>query len=195
MALIRSAVLLVLAAFAASAGPITWTLNNVTLLGTSITGSFVYDADTSTHSSIDIIAQGGNIIPSASFARETTCCFGNPFGLTVVDTLAINQAGADALVLYFPFSLTDAGGSHSVFVYEGICLESNCLNLSNPTTGSYTGTVDSGPTTPEPSTFLIGGFALVFVTLRRQFVLARRSVPADGRIRAVPARWVNQEEL
>ena len=173
MALIRSAVLFALAAFTASAVPITWTLNNVTRLGTSITGSFVYDSDTFAYSAINIVTQGGDVIPSATFIREIACCSGHPQFLQVVDSLAINQTGADTVELNFSTFLTDAGGSHSLYVFEGICVDPTCLNLNyypnEPFTTTFIGTVNSGPSTPEPgSSVLLGTGLLALGALRRR---------------------------
>lgn len=45
---------------AALADPVTWTLNNVqTTLGATVTGSFVYDADTNAFSAINIVSSDG----------------------------------------------------------------------------------------------------------------------------------------
>jgi hypothetical protein len=63
---IRGLLLLASAAFTAYTRPITWTLNGVTSLGTSITGSFVFDADTLTYSNIQISSSGGNVIRNSS---------------------------------------------------------------------------------------------------------------------------------
>jgi hypothetical protein len=48
---------LVPAAVAAGATPITWTLEGFTSLGTSIAGSFVFNADTDTYSDIDVVTR------------------------------------------------------------------------------------------------------------------------------------------
>lgn len=59
LALSRASALLLLST-AAFAAPVTWTLNNVkTVGGVTVTGSFVYDADTNTYSNIDLTASNG----------------------------------------------------------------------------------------------------------------------------------------
>jgi hypothetical protein len=68
MRFFRTAFALVLSVIAAqctaSAANVTWTLSGVTSLGTTITGSFVYNQDTNTYVSVSISTSGGSVIPS-----------------------------------------------------------------------------------------------------------------------------------
>jgi len=76
-ALARSAALLVLGALPILSAPTAWTLAGVTSLGTSITGSFVFDANTETYSDLDISTSGGSVIPSdSSCFKAPAACLG-----------------------------------------------------------------------------------------------------------------------
>src|SRR5260370_16665068 len=90
-----------MAAFAASAAPITWTLENVTdfcLTGTctDITGSFVFNADTVTYSNINISTSGGNVIPNVSWLPIASCSiFSAADALPLLDTAPPHHTAAD----------------------------------------------------------------------------------------------------
>src|ERR1700722_1794844 len=85
------------AALTAHAANVTWTLNGVTSLGTTFTGSFVYNADTETFSSVNVTTAGGSVIPSKTW----TVAFNNgfPYAVIFVDTSAPNRFGANFLEL------------------------------------------------------------------------------------------------
>ena len=167
----------------AQADDVTWTLVDVTSLGSTITGSFVYNADTATYSDIDITTTGGTVIPSETWTNwagfEATegpgiaCCLG------VVDTSAADQTGADLLNLIFLTGLTDAGGIVPIYeTQEGSCAEASCVSYfpyaSNPSGDNYavTGYVESESSVPEPGTLMLlltGMLGLVGGTGRRKF--------------------------
>jgi PEP-CTERM motif-containing protein len=166
----------------AQADAITWTLVNVTSLGSTITGSFVFDADTSTYSAIGITTSGGSIIPNetwtnwvgfgASYGPAISCCLG------VVDTTLTNQTGANLLNLIFMTGLTDAGGTIPISsTQQGTCNDANCNSFTpyatNPsgTNSDVTGYVVSS--TPEPGTLMLlatGLLGLLRKTGTRRFL-------------------------
>ena len=114
MSSLRALLLVAAVALTANAEPLTWTLNNVTTLGSSITGSFVFDANTSTYSSINITSSGGSVIPAETWTVSAECCSSLNSFLGLVDSSAPNETGADLLGLFLSPSLTDAGGTLGV---------------------------------------------------------------------------------
>lgn len=170
---------------------VTWTLEDVTALGTSISGSFVFNAHTGTYSDIDITTTGGSIIPDETWTSEVgfgvssgpaiACCLG------VVDTSATNQTGANTLMLVFSTNLTDAGGAIPIeFTEPGACDVANCYSVSpyynNDAVVSGTGYVVASvyfPSAPEPGTLMLlatGLLVLLGLTGRRKFFAPRGGV-------------------
>src|SRR5271156_6342346 len=88
MIAVRALLVIASAALTATAGPVSWTLSGVTSLGTTITGSFTFDADTTTYSSVDIVTTGGSIIPSETWTNLAGCCSTFNDFLGLVDTSA-----------------------------------------------------------------------------------------------------------
>jgi hypothetical protein len=166
----------------AQADDITWTLVNVTSLGTNITGSFVFNANTDIYSSIDVTTTGGTIIHDgtwtnwvgfgASFGPGIACCLG------LVDTTLTNQTGANLLNLLFSTALTNAGGTIPISsTQQGTCNDANCISYSpyatDPSNGNnnnVTGYVVSS--VPEPGTLMLlatGLLGLLGGTGKRKF--------------------------
>lgn len=177
MRILRTTFAFALFALTASAGPILWTLNNVTSLGTRITGSFVFNADTDTYSYIEISTSGGSVIPTTSWSSVASCCSSGTLAsqvLALVDTTAANETGANTLSLGYYLTttggtgLTDAGGSRAIIdTGQGICAESNCDSWSAysnaPGQGFNSSTTGSVVST---ATFLLqGGFSSTPVPL------------------------------
>jgi hypothetical protein len=172
----RGLLLVVLAAATASAGPITWTLNGVTSLGTSITGSFVFNADTDIYSSVNITSSGGTVIPANTWTALAECCATESGFLGLVDTSAANQTGADLLGLFFAVDLTDAGGSVPITeTQQGTCSGSTCasyIHYGNDPSGGLntdvTGSVVANFSTPEPASLILFGGGASFLLLIRK---------------------------
>lgn len=106
---------LLVGSMSAIAMPITWNLQGVTFNdGGTASGSFVYDADTSTYSSINIQTTG-----NLSFTYTTNDLLGErSFGFSAATGAFV---GAGYLQLIAVSDLTDAGGaiaigSHGLFV-------------------------------------------------------------------------------
>jgi hypothetical protein len=192
---IRGLLLLASLAFALGAEPITWTLDDVTSLGTSITGSFVYDANTFTFSSIDITTSGGDVIPDETWTVEGKCCLTDAESLELVDTSAPNEAGANVLVLLFGVApgeefLTDAGGSLEIRdTQEGTCLYTDCTGFNGNTNYDVTGAVVSGSAIPEPTTLpLLTVIASMVIVMRKRSQDPQHSPKANAREHSRRAR-------
>jgi hypothetical protein len=146
----------------ATADPITWTLSGVTFSdGATASGSFVYNADTDTVSSVEITTTSGALFSGATYSGVDPG-FG-PSALQIV--LVTNPSLADftgtgALVLSFMSGsgLTDLGGTVALGGGEALCNNLGCTSgtLERPITGGDA-ISSSLVATPEPgSLFLLG---------------------------------------
>jgi hypothetical protein len=174
---VLSLLLLALMAQTAAAGPLTWTLQNVTSLGTTITGTFVYNADTDVFSHIDITTTGGSVIPDETWTNKASfgsfdCC------LALVDTSGVDDIGANVLNLVLAGFLTDAGGTVPLSeTQQGTCGDSGCNSYlpyaNDPSGGTNTNVTGdvfaSGAAVPEPLPLALLGVGLLgMVALRRR---------------------------
>jgi hypothetical protein len=148
---------LVLAAFAgllltsstALAGNVTWTISPVTNSFGSLSGSFVYDADTNAYSSINI----PGYIPGSSITVNATS--------TELDIVTPSWVISQSFVL----GLTNSGGT----VLDLVSINGSPLSLTG-----VTGVPETGAGAPEPGSILLGGSgALAFVLLRMRRHLAK----------------------
>ncbi len=176
--ILAAAVCLASAAFTAEAAPLKWTLTDVTSFGSSITGSFVYDADTDTYSHINITTSSGSVIPGGSWnTLAIDPKYPPSFFVQFVDTTGSDQSGANTLGLMFYYSLTNAGGTVNLFAtYQGSCLTASCGTLGvypgDPTPGfnpNVTGYVVASAI-PEPASLsvLAAGAGAIFLTRKRR---------------------------
>jgi hypothetical protein len=91
-----------LAAFTAEAEPITWTLNDVTAFGSSLTGSFVYDPDAQIYSLVNITANGpGTLSGIFTTPAESQSAFPDEFMLAV-DSSSVDESGRSYWILNSP---------------------------------------------------------------------------------------------
>ncbi|AFY70841.1 hypothetical protein Pse7367_2584 [Thalassoporum mexicanum PCC 7367] len=105
----------------ASAEAIVWTLNNVQYTdGTTIAGSFDYDSDTNTYSSINIVSSAGTTFPfqDSNFYPGTsinyTSTSGSPTASSYISETVADTSGSGrtyTLNLQFLTGLTNAGGT------------------------------------------------------------------------------------
>jgi hypothetical protein len=153
------------AAVGLQASPIVWSLSGVTFSdGGTATGSFTFDADTSTYSAIDIQTAGGSIPGTLYLDTDTSLSALGAF-IFIGFPVASPVIGTQELLLQFTSALTDAGGADSLSVGgEGPCADAACdgfTDLRGVTSGSVT-------TTPEPSSFGLGllGAAIVLAFRR-----------------------------
>ena len=163
---IRGAVIglgLVVCASPAYATPIHWTMQSVLLTdGTFVTGSFIFDADTTSFSAVSLTTAPGVLAGATYTTGELTPIpFGiNASGLELVDNFVPgNNAGKTILNIDFLAPLTNAGGVVAVQTgfpsFEGRCSSGDCSS------GLIDRTVVSGVVTgqavPEPATILLFG--------------------------------------
>jgi hypothetical protein len=137
---------------AASADQVTWNLIGVIFGdGGSASGSFVYDANTNTVSSVNITTTAGTLSGGAVYLGVNT-----GFGPSATEiALLPNPSLSDlttspVLDLVFLSALTNLGGTIGLTAFEATCGDSGCT-LANLVRGT-TGEVSS---TPEPSSLLL----------------------------------------
>ncbi len=179
----RSLRLILMAAFAVAAlllpsltfaDGITWTLNDATFSGGgSISGSFIYDANTNLYSAANVSttasspfsASSYNTVSDAVFATSTVVGLGpNPF----LSFDGGNLTGATVLEIFFTNPLTNAGGTDSIYAVEFLCNDASCSFPAKRTTSSGFVTSSSIPA-PEPASLLLlasGLFSVLFLRRR-----------------------------
>jgi hypothetical protein len=161
-------VLLSLSSFSAMATPVSWSVNGTFNTTGTVTGSFVWDADTSSLTNISLVITAASPAPSGSLT----------FGLAS-SIFVFFQSPAQShpgLWLAPASTLTNAGGSVALTApsFVGNCSSSDCNGLNFPSgydptvTGSILGTpVVSG--VPEIYTLpaLLVGLAGIGLVKRR----------------------------
>ena len=119
----------------AQAVPLTWDLNNVVFGdGTTVTGSFVFDADTTTFSDLDLTSSGGTAVPAQNTWVYNTLCVGCQMnggfaGFVAVDSVGPDLTGAAVLSLFGSIGapMTNAGGVIGLnFGVAGTCALADC---------------------------------------------------------------------
>lgn len=114
----------------ASADDVTWDLSGVTFTdGGTATGSFVYNADTNTLSSINIVTSSGTAFGGADYTATDPGGYG-PFSneLLFVTSGSGDLTGTPALDLIFDSNLTDSGGTVGLSLLSGelTCGDAGC---------------------------------------------------------------------
>lgn len=160
---------------AAYASPVTWTLHSVTLNQGTMSGFFVYDADTQTYSDWSIVVPSE---PAYSIAGETlTPINSSTTGLTGDSAFELaDNTNTDLLGFFFSNPLTDAGGPDPLVVTQtpGGTFVTNFSvgNIDWATDGVAQGAPSD---VPEPATtaLWIGGAALLLGYSRRHRLMAK----------------------
>lgn len=168
-----------MAAGAAWAVPVTYTVTGTTFVGGgSLSGSFTYDADINAYSAINLTTTAGGVYPGQTYIGINGA---GPFSTTTnlnVVTASGNGPGQPVLNLVWSAPLTNAGGTIAIqnFSAEGVC-NATCTTfgaapvqraLAAP--GSITSTAPV-PTLSEWAMILmamaLAGMAVVFVRRRQ----------------------------
>jgi hypothetical protein len=178
--LVRFLIALCTVALAASAGPITWNLVGVTFVdGGTATGSFVFDADTGTYSSIDIVTTAGFGYPAETFTTVCTSpCKGETAGaddmLLLTSITSADFTGMPGLAIFTPLRdpLSDAGGVIELTggtAYEALCANSTCEGPTGVARHVESGELDGVEISavPEPSTAILFCSAALLLGLGR----------------------------
>jgi hypothetical protein len=110
----------------AGASPILWNLSGVTFADGGIaTGSFMFDADTSSYSSIDIVTSEGSIAGTTYLDVVAGPAVGS--FILAAAPIATYGIGTESLIIQYVSALTDAGGTTPItFGAEGACQDSQC---------------------------------------------------------------------
>ena len=163
------AIILSCLSLSAQAAFIAWDFASAGAHGGSITGSFDFNADTSSFANISVMTSGGSL-PTTTFIGSGSGSSGS-FGF--FETAGPDLTGDDILVIFLSGAMTNAGGTIALnTVRIDTCVDAAC-NLS------LIGTVDFDPTgsivsravsVPEPGTIslLVIGFAAVAWVRRRK---------------------------
>jgi hypothetical protein len=165
----------------ACADNVTWNLNDATFTdGATATGSFVYNADTNTVSSVDIVTSAGADFGGTDYTAPDPGY--GPFPAEIVFVTGAGLAdytGTPALDLLFGSPLTDAGGTIPLSLLTGelTCGNPGCTTGGVPfyralAAGDVT---TAAVSTPEPSTLLLLGLGLLmlFAAGKRKALRAR----------------------
>lgn len=151
----------------AMASPILWTFNNVTFIdGGTMTGSFVYDPDTSTESDVDIYTSDGSWYGNT----ETGTQYTSPGGSIVQDTADgswnlyfyadVGGYLEETIGIFLSQYPLDTSGSISLtYAFERLDnyasgSQQNVFFRQMVSEGTITGVSESAPEAPEPGTML-----------------------------------------
>jgi hypothetical protein len=166
--LIAGISLLVLCVAGAQAFPVTWTLSGVTFNdGGTASGSFVYDADTNTISTLSISVAGGDTqtFPPLTYDNSTSTA---GYALNApTDAGAIFDLNASIRQIRLPAvsQLTDAGGTLAVNITGSGAAECfNCGPFRVYTAGNLIGTAAPSITSAATASYLLHAVVNVTVT-------------------------------
>jgi len=163
---------------AASAIPVTWTLQGVTFTdGGTASGSFAYDADTNTYSSVNITTTPGSVILTGATLVYVSPGFApsNDSVLTAASNAA-DLTGTRAFALFFGSALTNVGGTVSIASgEEASCANSTCSAPTAPNRFTSAGSV-SAQTLEIPALSARGLAATALLLAAAALLALRRSL-------------------
>ena len=143
--------------------PVEWSVDGLVRAdGGTVSGSFIYDADTDTYSAINITTtQGSSLLSGETYSGFSLASPANATGVIFErnqrDLAAPppDYTGQNNLVFFFSPALTNAGGSLTpAIASESACTDSDCIFQGPPVnlTGDIVGTPVPPPApTPVPA--------------------------------------------
>ena len=157
--------------------PIIWDLQNVVFDdGGTASGSFVFDADSATYSSISITTTTGAVRTGAIYGIIDT--FFPSFSDRLIAIATAPASGVPRLSLEFQGQLTNLGGTVGIWQgppfasFENECADALC-GVSGPVRGMLSGgSVTSVAAVPEPTTLALLSLGLAGLGFTRRRVKA-----------------------
>ncbi len=152
----------------AFADNVTWYITGAFDDGGTVSGSYVFNADTDTYSSIDVTTTDGTTRDGADYTFYDPCCgeSGNFLLFTTEDTGDLT--GTPVLSTDLDSNMTDSGGMIGFdiggsFFSEESCTDSSCTGPAAPERDFVSGFVSTTPISavPEPSSIGLLGMGLV----------------------------------
>jgi hypothetical protein len=146
--------LVLMASTVGAAAPVLWTFSGVTFSdGGTATGSFIYNADTNTYSSVHVITSGGTN-PGATYITATSGATADLIAL--VTATAGDLTGTPLVIFVANAPLSNAGGTRTLIpnFVEGTCNTAACLSgtpLRSLTAGTLTASAAPTATVPAVS--------------------------------------------
>jgi hypothetical protein len=147
--------------------------------GTQVTGSFTFDADTTTFSALSMTTTGGTSVPATSswvFNINLPGAEQNSGGITgfqAVDVLSGDETGAHIISLFRTSGplMTNSGGTINLdFFRAATCQDSTCSNVNSDLPNSLTGQGQfvSDSSVPEPGTWVLSGSVLLLAVISKK---------------------------
>jgi hypothetical protein len=133
-----------------TSAPQRWFFGGVVLSdGAQVFGSFVFDANTGTYSSISITTTGGSAMSGTTYFTQNPSA-GSSAIVSAVSAASIVSGTTTFFSASFASALTNAGGTVNITsVSEGICTSANCATSGTLRTAVVAGTVSTTSVTDD----------------------------------------------
>ena len=169
-----------LCAGGASAVPVMWTLQGVTFSdGGTASGSFVYDADTNTYSSINVSTTAGTVVTTPATYQFLDPGFPSASGeLAAFVTATGDLTGVRVVALVSTAPMTDAGGTVTLVPVssgEGVCSNSVCSTAGELRSLSA-GSLNGQAVAPVPALSTWAMLGTVLLLGASAFLMLRKSL-------------------
>jgi hypothetical protein len=128
-----------------STTPKRWFINGVVLSdGTQVFGSFIYDINSGTFSSISVTTTAGPVVPGTSYFAQTAA--GSIASLSLVSSPVIVPSSTTVLSLNFQSGLGNSGGTVVITgLTEGTCTNASCSTSNTLRSAVVTSSVSTDP--------------------------------------------------